>query len=131
MNNNWKYYGMFFDDNTKNTLIKKAQNLVDILYDWDLYADHMTIIYNDGDTSKKKTADELNPIIGKRQLLKINSIGVSEEAIAFGVCNYRTQNKHSHITIAVSPHSKPVRSNFIENWFPICDFCVVGVIDKR
>ena len=56
MNNNWKYYGMFFDDNTKNTLIKKAQNLVDILYDWNLYADHMTIIYNDGDTSKKKTA---------------------------------------------------------------------------
>ncbi|MBO7491672.1 MAG: hypothetical protein J6T59_04450 [Bacteroidales bacterium] len=131
MNSDWKYYGVFFDEKTKEILFDKTKNRVIIKNDWKLYADHMTIIYNDGDISKEIFAEKLNSIIGECQTLKIDSIGISEEAIAFGVSNYKTQNKHSHITIAVAPNSEPVRSNYIENWSPIEEFYVDGVIDKR
>ena len=64
------------------------------------------------------------------QQLRITSIGISDEAIAFGVNNYKTQNEHSHITIAVAPGSKPVKSNKIKEWLPIDGFYVTGTIDR-
>ena len=129
---NWIYYVVFFDESIKNGLINRAKRVYDIPDDWKLYADHMTIIYNDGkfDADKELTAMELDTKLYRSQKLVINSIGISDKAIAFGVSNYETQNEHSHITIAIAPGSKPVKSNNITDWFPIDEFSVYGSIKK-
>lgn len=127
---NWVYYGVFFSTDTKRFLIERAKDIVDIPEDWKLYGDHMTIIFNDGNEEKNNQAMAIDNILGRKQNLKITSIGISEEAIAFGVSNYETQNEHSHITIAVAPGSKPVKSNEIKNWTPIIGFYATGKIGK-
>lgn len=130
MNENWVYYGVFFSQQMKYFLIERAKDIVDIPEDWKLYGDHMTIIFNDGIEEKAEHANALDDVLGKYQQLRISSIGISEDAIAFGVSNYKTQNEHSHITIAVAPGSKPVKSNEIKNWTPIIGFYVTGKIGK-
>lgn len=126
----WTYYGVFFSQQTKNFLIERAKDIVDIPDDWKLYGDHMTIVYNDGIEGKEEKANALDKYLGKYQQLRITSIGISDEAIAFAVGNYATQNEHSHITIAVAPSSKPVKSNEIKEWTPILGFYVTGKIGK-
>jgi hypothetical protein len=79
---------------------------------------------------KKLAANGLEIMLNEIVQLSVSSIGISEEAIAFGVDNYQTQNEHSHITIAVAPGSKPVRSNNITEWLPIDSFNVTGKINK-
>ena len=130
MNENWVYYGVFFSQQMKDFLIERAKDIVDIPEDWKLYGDHMTIIFNDGNEKKAEHANALDDVLGAYQQLRITSIGISEEAIAFGVSNYKTQNEHSHITIAVAPGSKPVKSNEIKEWTPILGFYVTGKIGK-
>ena len=130
MNNDWIYYGVFFNQVTKDFLIERAKEIVDIPKDWKLYGDHMTIIFNDRNEKKVEHANALDGVLGTYQQLRITSIGISEEAIAFGVSNYKTQNEHSHITIAVAPGSKPVKSNEIKNWTPIIGFYATGKIGK-
>lgn len=127
---NWIYYGVFFSQQTRNYLIQKAKELVDIPEDWKLYGDHMTIVFNDGNEEKNKQAIALDDVLGWEQQLMISSIGISDEAIAFGVSNYNTQNEHSHITIAVAPGSKPVKSNEIKEWSYILGFYVTGKLGK-
>lgn len=127
---NWIYYGVFFSQQMKDFLIERAKDIVDIPEDWKLYGDHMTIIFNDGVEEKNIQAKALDNVLGWKQQLRITSIGISEEAIAFAVGNYATQNKQSHITIAVAPGSKPVKSNEIKNWTPIIGFYVTGKLGK-
>lgn len=126
----WIYYGVFFSTDTKRFLIERAKEIVDIPEDWKLYGDHMTIIFNDGNEKKAEHANALDDVLGTYKQLRITSIGISEEAIAFGVSNYKTQNEHSHITIAIAPGSKPVKSNEIKNWTPIIGFYVTGKLGK-
>ena len=128
--NDWVYYGIFFSQQTKNYLIQKAKELVDIPEDWKLYGDHMTIVYNDGSKGNAEHSNALDEFLGKYQQLMISSIGISNEAIAFGVSNYKTQNKHSHITIAVAPGSTPVKSNEIKEWSYNLGFHVTGKLGK-
>jgi len=130
MEENWIYYGIFFSQQTRQYLIQRAKELVDIPEDWKLYGDHMTIIFNDGNEEKNKQAIALDDVLGWEQQLMITSIGISDEAIAFGVSNYNTQNEHSHITIAVAPGSKPVKSNEIKEWSYILGFYVTGNLGK-
>lgn len=130
MKKTWIYYGVFFNEKVKELLVKKAKALVNIPDDWNIYADHMTIIYNDGDSSKEEKAAALDLILGEHQPLMITSIGATNEAVAFGVSNYATQNEHAHITIATAPGIKPVRSNSIKKWMPINTFYVTGTLKK-
>lgn len=131
MDKDWIYYGVFFSQQMKNFLIERAKDIVDIPEDWTLYADHMTIVYNSGLEINELIADGLESLLNEQLSLHISSIGVSDEAIAFGIDNYKTQNEHSHITIAVAPGSKPVKSNNITNWMPIEGFYVNGKFGKR
>lgn len=131
MDKNWNYYGVFFDSNTREKLVHKANEINEIPDDWILYADHMTIVYNDGDENKQKRADELSSELGNPVQLHINSIGISDEAIAFGIDNFNTQNKQPHVTIATAPNSKPVKSNEITKWLPIEGFYVIGKVNFK
>lgn len=130
MEKKWLYYGVFFAEPTRKFLISKAKEFTKIPETWNIYADHMTIVFNDGSERKNEIAEALNNVLGMYQQLCVTSIGISDEAIAFEVNNYNTQNEHSHITIATAPGSKPVKSNNIIEWFPIDGFYVTGTINK-
>lgn len=130
MNDKWLYYGVFFDENAKKFLERKARKILEIPEGWRLYFDHMTIVFNDGSEEKQEIANSLEEVLGNQEKLIINKVGLSDDAIAFGISNYKTQNKQSHITIAVAPGSKPVQSNDIKMWMPIEEFYVKGTIKK-
>lgn len=135
MDKNWIYYGVFFNENVKETLLKLAKTWLKfhndrLPEDWNIYCDHVTIIFNNKSEENQKVAEELEPLLNTEVTLTINGIGISKNAIAFSV-DYKTQNKHSHITIATAPGTKPVESNNIIRWFPISgNFTVNGTIKK-
>lgn len=135
MDNKWIYYGIFFNENIKKALLKLTKVWLNIHNDslpedWTIYCDHVTIVYNDKSIERQKVAEEIEKILNTDVTLSINSIGVSSSAIALGV-DYKTQNKHSHITIATAPGVRPVESNNIIRWFPISgNFTVNGTIKK-
>ena len=126
MKKDWIYYGVFLDEDSKKEILEKASSLASIPENWNLFADHMTIVFNDGKNSYD--TNSLEKHLGEEVSLKITSIGKSNEAIAFGV-DYETNNKRSHITVACAPGIKPVRSNFITLWKKIPEFTVNGKID--
>lgn len=125
MKKDWIYFGIFLDESSKKKILEKAKELASIPESWNLFADHMTIIFNDG---KSHEVDSLEKSLGEKVELRITSIGKSSEAIAFGV-DYKTNNKRSHITVACAPGIKPVRSNFITLWKKIPEFVVKGKIN--
>ena len=135
MNNNWLYYGIFFSDNTKRTIlnyVKETLSFVNITIpeNWKIYCDHVTIIYNDKSEKKQEIADFLEECIGEYVGIRTTSIGISDKAIALGV-DYMTQNEHSHVTVAIAPNAKPVESNYINKWYPTDgDFYITGTINK-
>lgn len=125
MDNNWIYYGIFFDSDTKAELLKTAKKYAGIPEDWKVYCDHMTIVYNDGSEEKQAISNGYFEKRGVIYELAISSIGISDEAIALKVSNFITQNKVSHITIATAPGVKPVKSNDIVNWYALPEMLVV------
>lgn len=134
MDNNWIYYAAVVEENDKKRLLDIAKkNIGEIPNDWKIYCHHMTFVYNDQSPERQKFAEEIDKMLGTKCLLYIDSIGVSDRAIAFGVGNVKTQNEHSHITVAVAPGAKPVESNNIINWKEIGGFFVratVGVFKR-
>jgi hypothetical protein len=133
---NWLYYGIFFDDETKRRLLTMANSIIGDRFGhgvpdgYRTYCDHVTLIYNDGKREKMRAAQAIEKTVGRRINVEINSIGISEKAIAFGVGNIVTQNKHSHITVATAPGAKPVDSNAITEWTQIDGFDVYGTVKR-
>lgn len=74
MDKNWIYYGVFFSSTTRDFLIRKAKELIDIQENWTLYGDHMTIVFNDGSERKQEMANALDNVLGYEQQLRIISI---------------------------------------------------------
>ena len=75
-------------------------------------------------------AESLEQFINKQCTLNVIGIGVSDRAIALAV-DFKTQNKHSHVTVAVAPTAKPVESNYITNWYKFEEnFQIRGTYDK-
>lgn len=127
----WLYYGIFFNQNTKEFLIGIANEFISVPNNWKLYGDHMTIVFNDGSDEKNDFANSIHEFVGQKQSLEVESIGVSDKAIAFGVSGFPSKNRQPHITIAVSPESKPVISNEIKEWKSIkYPFNVTGIVKK-
>lgn len=62
-------------------------------------------------------SSKLNGILGSKVDLKINSIGISSEAIAVEVEGFYSKNDIQHITIAFK--NRPHESNNIEKWIPL------------
>ena len=68
--------------------------------------------------------------LNKEVELKIESIGISDKAIAVGVSGYYTRKDNPHITIAFNKAEggKPADSDDISNWEQIDNLSVVGTI---
>ena len=127
---NWIYYGVFFSETSQRALLNLAKEYEAIPDNWKIFCHHMTIVFNDKSQEKQELAEWLDNFLGNSQSLRIDSIGVSDRAIALGVADYVTQNKHSHITVATAPDAKPVESNNITNWYKLPeDFYISGKLD--
>ena len=137
MKKTWIYYGIFFSDKTKRAILEHAKYWIyekfnkDIPDDWKIYCDHVTLVFNDGSPKAQEDADFYeNYMINQYVSMNITHIGITNKSIAFQV-DYETENKHSHITVAVAPDAKPVNSNDIENWYKLDEsFYVSGKINK-
>lgn len=109
----WIYYGIFLNEESKEEL----KSFLPIPEGWKLYCDHLTVVFN-------KNLDPITAsdwirycegMLGQTVRLTVISVGISDEAIAVGI-NFKTNNKHSHITIATAPGIAPMKSNFIKDW---------------
>lgn len=135
MKKNWIYYGVFFSDSTKRAIFDYVKNWFEINEiefpeDWQIYCDHMTLVYNNGTEDQQKQATALEYFLNQTVGLRIVSVGISERAIAVGV-DFKTDNEHSHISVAIAPDAKPVESNDIKNWIETPgDFYVTGTYKK-
>lgn len=131
--NNWQYYGLFLDKDTRDKLISFIDNskwsyLFEELSK--VYLDHCTLLHK----SHLNDTILLNKLIEERldYLLEVNiidykliitHIGISEKAMAFKVIinnsNISCTNKIPHITIGTYKDGKPVDSNNITEWHEI------------
>lgn len=112
MEKKWNYIGVFLDPESQKELL----NAVKIPAGWKPYAHHMTCIFNSNGDPDDNVFNYYKPLFGMDYALEIDAIGISDRAIAGRVCNIKTNNKISHVTIAVAPGAKPVESNQIVNW---------------
>lgn len=64
--------------------------------------------------------------IGSKVELKIISLGISKDVVAFGVTGLYSKNEYQHITFAFKNNSKD--SNDIKNWYNINPFKIVGYV---
>lgn len=129
---NWNYYGVFFNDSvTKAALLNRARKYVSIPENWRYYCHHMTIVYNNGTEEAQAMAEKYEPFVNSTVKLKVDKIGISDRAIAFGVStDLDIVNKLPHITVAVASDAKPVESNYITNWEDIFPFYIEGTIQS-
>lgn len=137
------YVAVFLDDTSRTNLLKFWQELI-VKFNIDVsdfrmktasgsqLVDHVTLQL--GDFNPKLNDPSL---IGKSINLTINSLGLSDKAIAFGVEHNQSQfgtpavktiNAQPHITIAINPLAggQPKHSNNITKWLPITPVQVSG-----
>lgn len=117
---NWQYFGLFLDANTKNKLMNTltddyniALNVAD-----KIFIDHCTLLHVLQGNSE--LYDYLNTKLEEEIQIVINGIGISDRAMAFKVAlprNVHSINKNPHITICTFNGGKPVESNNITKWF--------------
>jgi len=83
---------------------------------------HMTITLGELPLGMKMRGD-----LGSEVELKVESIGKSDSAIAFGVSGFMSKNEVQHITIGFK--ERPAASKNIKEWFPLkTPFTVKGII---
>lgn len=136
MQKNFNYYGLFLDNTTRDNLIEHIlKPYKDIIGNNHLYLDHATIVHH----SHLKTDDGMSIFetcedheLGTSHLITINSIGISDKAMAFGikVIGIPFVNKHPHITITTFGDGKPVDSNNITEWKPITPITIFGELRR-
>ena len=118
MKENWIYFGIFLDKESKSILKKIATKLVD--NDWKLYCHHMTIAFNNGSEKSIELYEYYKNYFGARTEIIATHIGISDDAVAVKVqFNGDTLNKIPHVTLATPINGKPVNSNYITNWKPL------------
>ena len=129
MDNNWIYYGVFLPREERAFLIERFKT--HIPKGWRIYCDHMTVVFNDKSENAQAWAAKCEKYIGQKANLKVTHIGISDKALALRVSGFMSNNDIPHITIATSPHGKPVDSNYITNWVPVTETLLLSaVLDK-
>lgn len=135
--NDWQYYGLFLDKETRDGLILFLENCRwDYLYEElsKVYLDHCTLLhqaqYNEDPfvgNSIKYWLDCLLKFGCTRTQLLLSHVGYSDKAMAFKVIFLPTEmyaheicfNETPHITIGTYKDGKPVDSNYITEWHEI------------
>lgn len=86
--------------------------------DWKIYAHHMTIAF--GKPKSEGVMEYIRNNMGKDVELTAVELGRSDTVMAVKIrSDVPSDNKITHVTLAVSPQGKPVQSNFITDWKPL------------
>ena len=120
--NNFYYFGLFLDTETKNRLMDMLTDNID--YNIALgvadkiFIDHCTLLHKSQLEGNEKLQSYLESNLGKPISIKLVAVGVSDKAMAFKVegVNNICANEVPHITIATFRGGNPVDSNRIINW---------------
>lgn len=121
---NFHYFGLFLDTNTKNKLMNILTDNIDYNIALNvadkIFIDHCTLLHVSQLHGNSEVFNGLNNRLGENIQIKIESIGISDKAMAFKVAlprNVYSINKTPHITICTFNGGKPVESNNITKWF--------------
>jgi len=110
------FWGAYLDSESYNKVLQEIGS--EIPDNWKKYLHHMTITLGTPKTDPIKSFIEKNR--GKVFELNAVALGKSDEAMALKIdSDVPTKNEIPHITVAVSPTGKPVKSNFITDWKPL------------
>lgn len=121
---NFHYFGLFLDTNTKNKLMNILTDNIDYNIALNvadkIFIDHCTLLHVSQLHGYSEVFNDLNNRLGENIQIKIEGIGISDKAMAFKVTlprNVYSINKTPHITICTFNSGKPVESNNITKWF--------------
>lgn len=121
---NFHYFGLFLDTNTKNKLMNILTDNIDYNIALNvadkIFIDHCTLLHVSQLHGNSEVFNDLNNKLGENIQIKIEGIGISDKAMAFKVAlprNVYSINKTPHITICTFNGGKPVESNNIIKWF--------------
>lgn len=135
--NNFHYFGLFLDTDTKNMLMDTLTDNID--YNIALgvadriFIDHCTLLHKSQLEGNEELQSYLESNLGKSISIKLVAVGVSDKAMAFkveGVGNI-CANEVPHITIATFRGGNPVDSNKITNWTCIEPVVITAKFEKR
>lgn len=120
---NFHYFGLFLDTNTKNKLMNILTDNIDYNIALNvadkIFIDHCTLLHVSQLHGNSEVFNDLNNRLGENIQIKIEGIGISDKAMAFKVAlprNVYSINKTPHITICTFNGGKPVESNNITKW---------------
>lgn len=128
----YNYYGVFLLDSEKKRLKEMFWKILSPKYleGWKLYCNHCTILHKSH--KNQESRKYLDLICGHPIKFYVIGVGMSDDAIA-ALVDLPSENKISHITLAVAPGHKPVESNDIEDWivFDKEKFSFMGIMNKK
>lgn len=135
--NNFHYFGLFLDTDTKNRLMDILTDNID--YNIALgvadkiFIDHCTLLHVSQLHGNSEIYNYLKGYVGEKFQIVINGVGISDKAMAFRVDEKSVVcvNDIPHITIATFRGGKPVDSNEITNWKDIEPIIVTVKLEKR
>lgn len=133
----YQYYGLFLDTDTKNMLMDTLTD--NIAYNIALgvadriFIDHCTLLHKSQLEGNEELQSYLESNLGKYISIKLEVIGISDKAMAFGVGGVDNicANEVPHITIATFRGGNPVDSNKITNWRYIESVVITAKLEKR
>lgn len=129
MADKYNYYGVFLLSHEATRLLSLSMPYIEDkkinIEDWRLVCDHCTILHYTHKNQDMRKYLELAR--GNVVEFNVNGIGFSDKAIAVRT-DLPSENRVSHITIAVAPDGKPVDSNFIENWIDVPEIKFTGML---
>ena len=133
----YQYYGLFLDTDTKNMLMDTLTDNID--YNIALgvadriFLDHCTLLHKSQLEGNEELQSYLESNLGKFISIKLETIGISDKAMAFGVGGVDNicANEVPHITIATFRGGNPVDSNKITNWRYIKSVVIIAKLEKR
>ena len=135
--NNFHYFGLFLDTDTKNRLMDILTDNID--YNIALgvadriFIDHCTLLHVSQLHGNSEIYNYLKGYVGKEFQIVINGVGISSKAMAFRVDKKGVvcANDIPHITIATFREGKPVDSNEITNWKNIEPIVIIIKLEKK
>lgn len=135
--NNFHYFGLFLDTDTKNRLMDILTDNIDYNIALNvadkIFIDHCTLLHVSQLHGNSEIYNYLKGYVGEKFQIVMNGIGISDKAMAFRVDEKSVVcvNDIPHITIATFRGGKPVDSNEITNWKDIEPIIITVKLEKR
>lgn len=135
--NNFHYFGLFLDTDTKNRLMDMLTDNIDYNIALNvadkIFIDHCTLLHVSQLHGNSEIYNYLKGYVGEKFQIVINGVGISDKAMAFRVDEKSVVcvNDIPHITIATFRGGKPVDSNEITNWKDIEPIIITVKLEKR